>query len=75
MNIYAVLRRLVQLAGGMGETERNDALAAIDQAEQWAIFGTVASQLEVNAHECVKTYPNGLGAAPVCGLCHKLMEV
>ena len=74
MNIYAVLRRLVQLAGSMGETERADALAAIDQAEQWSIFWTVAGKLSVNAHECEPTYPNGLGNPAVCGLCKRLME-
>jgi len=75
VNVYQVLRRLIQLAGGMGETERADALAAIDQAEQWSVFGTVAGQLSVNAHKCEPTYPNGQGQPPVCGLCKRLMEV
>jgi hypothetical protein len=73
VNIYAVLRRLVQLAAGMGETERADALAAIDQAEQWSILGTVAGQLNGQAHQCIATFPNGLGQPAVCGLCHKQM--
>lgn len=61
----------MQLAGNMGETERADALAAIDQAEQWSIFGTVAGQLTEQAHQCVATFPNGLGQPAICGLCHK----
>jgi hypothetical protein len=74
VTIYDVLRRVVQLTDRMGETERADALAAIDQGEQWSIFGTVAGQLSVKAHDCIPTYPSGPAFPPVCGLCHQLME-
>jgi hypothetical protein len=74
VTIYGVLRVIIQRITTMPETERADALAAIDQAEQWSVFGTVAGQLSVKAHECIPTYPNGPAFPPVCGLCHQLME-
>jgi hypothetical protein len=70
MTLYDVLRRLITLAP-MGETERADATRAIDEAEQWAALGTVAGQLSVQAHQCVATFPNGIGQPAICGLCHK----
>jgi hypothetical protein len=74
MTIYQVLRQIVQRLPAMPETERADVLATIDEAEQWSVFGTVAGQLSVKAHDCIPTYPNGPAYPPICGLCHQLMD-
>jgi hypothetical protein len=72
VTVYDVLRRLIALAP-MGETERADATRAIDEAEHWSVFGTVAGQLSVKAHQCIPTWPNGPAAPAVCGLCHQII--
>jgi hypothetical protein len=73
VTIYDVLRRLVQRAN-LAEQEQADALAAIDEAQQWAALGTTTGRLTAQAHACIPTYPNGIAEPPVCGLCHQLME-
>jgi hypothetical protein len=73
MTIYDVLRRLIALSP-MGEQEKNDAIAAIDKLASWGGLGTLAGQLEVEAHDHIRSWPNGPHQPPVCGLCHKIME-
>ena len=51
MNIYEVIRKLVE-ARGFTATEQSDALKLLTELEQVNALGTLASRLDEKDHEC-----------------------